>query len=160
MIDCFSQVVRNKGILSLWNGLAANSIKVEFHLCVIRHLPSDMDGAPVYCLSLRSHSSRSQGTCSGPWVMPWWRRVVTPPSLTRMGVISQWGAGEGRAGGGAGKAMFSAWLRASRARWIKSVCGTWSMRRSHVSLQMSGWSHIDFANAAVSCEQMNENKLA
>lgn len=31
MIDCFSQVVRNKGILSLWNGLAANSIKVEFH---------------------------------------------------------------------------------------------------------------------------------
>ncbi|XP_075902668.1 solute carrier family 25 member 43 [Nelusetta ayraudi] len=28
MIDCFSQVVRNKGILSLWNGLAANSIKI------------------------------------------------------------------------------------------------------------------------------------
>lgn len=37
MIDCFSQVVRNKGILSLWNGLTANSIKVEFHSCVIRH---------------------------------------------------------------------------------------------------------------------------
>lgn len=32
------------------------------------------------------------------------------------------------------------------------------MRRSQVSLQMSEWSHIDFANATVSCEQMNENK--
>lgn len=29
--DCFIQVVRNKGILSLWNGLTANTIKVQRH---------------------------------------------------------------------------------------------------------------------------------
>ncbi|XP_071313999.1 solute carrier family 25 member 43 [Trachinotus anak] len=28
MIDCFIQVVRNKGVLSLWNGLTANTIKI------------------------------------------------------------------------------------------------------------------------------------
>lgn len=28
MMDCFMQVVRNKGVLSLWNGLTANTIKI------------------------------------------------------------------------------------------------------------------------------------
>ncbi|KAM6923616.1 solute carrier family 25 member 43 [Xenentodon cancila] len=31
MIDCFIQVIRNKGILSLWNGLTANTIKIVPH---------------------------------------------------------------------------------------------------------------------------------
>lgn len=36
MIDCFIQVVRNKGILSLWTGLTANIIKASFtHVSVI-----------------------------------------------------------------------------------------------------------------------------
>lgn len=30
MIDCFIQVVRNKGILSLWTGLTANTIKASW----------------------------------------------------------------------------------------------------------------------------------
>lgn len=35
--DCFIQVVRNKGVLSLWNGLTANTVKVQFHLYIICH---------------------------------------------------------------------------------------------------------------------------
>ena len=31
MMNCFIQVVKNKGVLSLWNGLTANTIKVSFH---------------------------------------------------------------------------------------------------------------------------------
>lgn len=38
MIDCFTQVVKNKGILSLWNGLTANTIKVQFLLYVQKKL--------------------------------------------------------------------------------------------------------------------------
>lgn len=34
MRDCFIQVVKNQGVLSLWNGLTANTIKVQFHLYV------------------------------------------------------------------------------------------------------------------------------
>lgn len=29
MTDCFAQIVKHKGILSLWNGITANMIKVQ-----------------------------------------------------------------------------------------------------------------------------------
>lgn len=34
MIDCFRQVIKNKGVMALWSGLTANMVKVRFVLCV------------------------------------------------------------------------------------------------------------------------------
>ena len=38
MIDCFTQVIRNKGVLSLWSGLAANTIKVQLFCHYLSHI--------------------------------------------------------------------------------------------------------------------------
>lgn len=33
VVDCFRQIVKIKGILSLWNGLTANLLKVTLFVC-------------------------------------------------------------------------------------------------------------------------------
>jgi len=100
MIDCFVQVVKSKGIFSLWNGLTANTIKVPVHSCI----PLSFKSQP-YCILYQSYRSitgllhlwvwnGNNCTCSGTWVTSWGggQCQLMPTQRGEWG----WGAGHGK----------------------------------------------------------------